>query len=67
MRSRGRKDELAAKVDELIADCDRLEERWVASQRVFQIKSLGQRARRLSEEIPKATLENWREIQIAFL
>jgi hypothetical protein len=63
-RFRRSKEELAAKVNELIADCNRLEERWVASQRVFQIKNLGQRARRLNEEIDRATLENWREIQI---
>ncbi len=66
-RFRRSKEELTTKVDELIADCDRLEERWVASQRVFQIKSLGQRARRLREEIDRATLENWREIQIPLL
>jgi hypothetical protein len=39
----------------------------VASQRVFQIKSLGQRAKRLKDEIHNATFENWREIQISVL
>jgi tetratricopeptide (TPR) repeat protein len=61
------KEELTTTVDGLIADCHKLEDRWVASQRVFQIKSLGQRARRLREEIHNATLENWREIPISFL
>jgi tetratricopeptide (TPR) repeat protein len=67
LRFRRSKEELAGMIDVLIADCNRLEERWVASQRVFQIKNLGQRARRLGDEIHKATLENWREIQIPFL
>ncbi len=65
-RFRKSKEELGKTLDELISDCNNLEERWVAHQRVFQIKSLGERARRLSEEIKKANLDNWREIQISF-
>ena len=65
-RFRISKGELEKRVDELIQDCSTLEERWVAHQRVFHIKSLGKRAGRLRNEIEKATLENWREIQIPF-
>jgi hypothetical protein len=66
-RFRQSRDALMAMVDELIADCDRLEERWVAFQRVYQIRGLGQRTRRFRAQIEKATLENWRDIQIPFL
>jgi hypothetical protein len=65
-RFRRSKQELGKSVDELINDCDRLEQRWVAHQRVFHINGLGKRARRLRDEIEKATFENWREIQIPF-
>jgi hypothetical protein len=65
-RFRRAKEELARQVDELIRDCDRLEERWVAHQRVFHVKRLGERARRLRDQIEQATLDNWGEIQISF-
>ena len=51
-------------IAQLIADCELLEARWVAHQRVFHVKNLHQRALRLREEIDKATLENWRAIQL---
>lgn len=54
-------------LDALIADCGRLEARWVAHQRVFQVQDLNRRARRLTEAVERATLEDWREIQIPFL
>ena len=60
------KEELEKKVDELLADCNRLEERWVAQQRVFLVKGLEIRAKRLRDDIQNATLENWREIKISF-
>jgi hypothetical protein len=66
-RFRRSKQELATMIEELIADCNRLEQRWVANQRVFQIKSLSRRAQRLGDQINRATIENWREIQIPFL
>jgi len=61
-----KKKDLEKMVDELINDCARLEERWVAQQRVFRIKNLDERARRLRNEIRNATLTNWREIDIRF-
>jgi tetratricopeptide (TPR) repeat protein len=60
-----RKD-LEKMVDELINDCAKLEERWVAQQRVFHIKNLDERARRLRNEIRNATFTNWRDIEIRF-
>jgi uncharacterized membrane protein len=66
-RFRQSKEELARMVDELIADCNLLEQRWVAHQRVFQVQDLGRRAGRLATAIEQATLENWRDIQIPFL
>ena len=65
-RLRRSQEELAKMIDELINDCNKLEERWVAQQRVFHIKSLEKSATRLRNEIKKATLENWRQIQISF-
>ena len=54
-------------VDQLIADCNLIEARWVADQRVFQIQGLHQRASRLRKEIEQATDENWEAIHIPFL
>ena len=54
-------------IDELIADCNTLEERWVARQRVFLIEKLEQRAKALRSAIEKSTLDNWREIKIQIL
>jgi hypothetical protein len=53
-------------LNELINDCKLLEDRWVAEQRVFQVKSLHQRAERLRQEVADASLETWREIPIPF-
>ena len=61
------KTDILAIVDRLIADCNLLEARWVADQRVFQVQSLHQRAARLREEIEHATDENWQAIHIPFL
>lgn len=61
------KQKLMKLTDELIKDCSTLEKRWVAHQRIVHIKKLGQRVRKLREEIENATLENWREIQVEFL
>jgi len=61
-----KKKDLEKMTDELISDCTKLEERWVAQQRVFHVKSLDERARRLREEIRSATATNWREIEIRF-
>jgi hypothetical protein len=61
------KQALTETVDELIKDCDTLEKRWVARQRVFLIEKLEQRARNLRAEIEKSGLENWREIKIEIL
>jgi hypothetical protein len=60
-----RKD-LEKMVDDLINDCAKLEERWVAQQRVFHIKNLDERARRLKNEVRKTTFTNWRDIEIRF-
>ena len=65
-RFRRSKEELLTLVHELIRDCERLEDRWVAQQRVFQIKNLHQRAERLRRAIDDASLESWREIPIPF-
>jgi tetratricopeptide (TPR) repeat protein len=60
------KEKLIKKIDELIKDCNTVEERWVAHQRVFQVTRLRKRAGSLRSEIEKATLANWREIQVPF-
>jgi hypothetical protein len=60
------KDDLEKMIDELIGDCNRLEERWVASQRVFQVKRLNERAKNLREQIKNATPATWRDIDIRF-
>jgi hypothetical protein len=54
-------------IDELIADCTRLEERWVAEQRVFHVQGLHRRARALADDVRRATENNWREIPIPLL
>jgi tetratricopeptide (TPR) repeat protein len=66
-RFRRSKEELKKAVDALIEDCKTVEERWVAHQRVFYIQSLRIRAEHLKDEVEKATLANWREIQVPFI
>ena len=53
-------------VSELITDCQRLEGRWVASQRVFHIRSLDERARNVQKQIENATPATWQDIDIRF-
>jgi hypothetical protein len=60
------KNRLKNEIDQLIEDCNRLQRRWVAHQRVYLIKSLADSARRLRIELSNATLANWQEIQIPF-
>ena len=54
------------KIDELIAFCDDLEQKWVAHQRIVEVQKLKDRAKRLKSEIEKSTLAGWSEIQIPF-
>ncbi len=61
------KSEILAMIDQLIADCNLIEARWVADQRIFQVQALHQRASRLRKEIEQATDENWQTIHIPFL
>jgi hypothetical protein len=60
------KEALLKLVDQLIADCELLEARWVAYQRVFEVERLHQRALRLRAEIANSTPENWRGIRVPF-
>ena len=60
------KQQLVTLVKALIADCELLEERWVAEQRLFQVRNLHERAKRLQTAINSASLENWRDIPILF-
>src|SRR5262249_2089483 len=59
--------ELRQSLLQLGADCEQLEKRWVDHQRVFHVRQLEERAKRLNEEIDRATVDTWREIQVPFL
>ena len=50
----------------LIDDCGLLENRWVAEQRLFQVRNLHERAKRLQTAVNNASLEDWRDIPILF-
>jgi hypothetical protein len=60
--------ELTKQVQKLVDTCTMLEARWVAEQRVFQIKQVRTRAERLLKEIGKSTLtlQNWHEVEVTF-
>jgi len=60
------KAELSKRVEKLINDCEELEKRWVAQQRVFQIEQVRKRATRLLAAIAASTPDNWHEIKISF-
>lgn len=61
-----KRNDLEKMLDGLLRDCAKLEDRWVAQQRVFHIRNLDERAKRLRDEIRNATLQNWRDIEIRF-
>lgn len=58
--------QLEALVKNLIEQCELLEKRWVAEQRLFEVRNLHERARRLQTAVTNASLENWRDIPILF-
>ena len=58
------RDELLRQVSKLIADCERIETRWVAQHRVFEVTALKRRAQRLNEEILRANQEDWSKLHI---
>jgi tetratricopeptide (TPR) repeat protein len=61
------KQELETQIDQLITNCELLRSRWVAHQRVFHVEDLHRRALRLRAEVDRASLENWRAIQLPFV
>ncbi len=65
-RFAGEQEKVLTLLDELLADCEKIEERWVAQQRVYQVRELKERARRLRHQIERASLANWREVRIDF-
>ena len=60
------KKEVIQEIDSLIDFCADFEQKWVAHQRIFQVKRLGERAKVLRGEIEKATPADWHEIKIPF-
>lgn len=59
-------DALVRLIDGLIADCNILEDRWVAEQRLFQVRNLRKRAVQLRQAVLDSSIDDWREIPVSF-
>ena len=64
MRFEKSKEELMDSLARLIRSCERIENRWIAQQRVFHVSRVKQKAIKLKDDIRKAPLDNWRTIHV---
>lgn len=58
------KKDIVEQLEELIKNCESIEKRWIAQQRVFHVRSLKQKAIQLKRAMQTATPENLRTIHI---
>jgi hypothetical protein len=60
------KENVISKLNDLINYCKKLEERWIAHQRVFHIRNLKKKAEKLLFEIKDKNIMQWHEVKISF-
>lgn len=61
------KEKLLDTLERLISNCEDIENRWIAQRRVFHVNRLKHEALKLDEDLRKATIENWRSINVELM
>jgi hypothetical protein len=58
---------LVKSLERLIISCERIENRWIAQQRVFHVSLLKKKAIKLKDDVQHATPDDWRLIHVGLI